>query len=364
MKTGLYVPKRLSIIMVILSCTTLLCAKQEAVSKPDGSQAVKVITSSKELSALIDSSGSRLLMFDLYADWCMPCKLLSPMIEKIASDMKDKVSVYKINIDKNPEIANAFQVTGIPYVVMIKKKTVVQAFMGVQSEDTFRRAISNHAEGEQAQQKDRPDGELVNGVRTINLPAFTTPRDMYVYRGEEVKLVFGKAEFPFSVHVPAFNLSGSADAGEKLELEFKANEAGVFPIFCNGKCPLGDGQQFGKIIVLEYEVTDAKAIYKSVNVKKANEIISAEKPLILDVRTPNEFFEGYIPGAKLIPVQQLADRVGEIEAYKNTPVVIYCRSGNRSIVASQILIKNGFKQVYNVQGGIKSWEKEKLPINK
>ena len=332
---------------------------------------VPEISGIQSFQALIDSSGNRLLLFDLYADWCMPCRILSPVLEKIAVEQKDRVRVYKINVDKDPDIARSFGlgtwslmaggwsfgVAGIPFVVLVKNKKGIRAFTGVQPEGEYVRAILEYGEVEKSADRDEPDGELVNGVRIIKISTATSPGDLYVYRGEEVKIIVQKVDIPYSVHIPAFKISKTAVVGQDLEIEFKAAETGVFPFFCNGKCPSGDGQRFARIVVLEYETNPVKAVFKSINAKKAIEYIGAEKPFILDVRTPNEFYEGHVPGATLIPVQQLADRVNEIEDHKNSPVFVYCRSGNRSIVAAQILIRNGFKKVYNLKGGIREWQK-------
>ncbi len=80
--------------------------------------------------------------------------------------------------------------------------------------------------------------------------------------------------------------------------------------------------------------------------------------LLLDVRTPEEFEQGHISGALNIPVQELESRIGELEKYKNSEIVVYCRSGNRSRRASEILVRNGFKKVYNLVGGIIEWKKQ------
>jgi thioredoxin len=360
--------KRMMVSVAIMACfsvvATFFTCTRDASGKATEGAMVTVIQSADQLTALMDSSGSRLLMFDLYADWCMPCRVLSPILEKIAAEMKPSVTFYKINVDKSPGIASLFQVSGIPFVVLIKNKEVVQAFLGVQPEAAYRRAIMEHATDSSQERKDRPDGELVNGVRVINLSTSTSVGNLYVYRGEEVRLVFEKVDFPYSVHIPALKASGSALEGEKLTVEFKAKEAGVFSMMCNGKCPVNDGQKFAKIVVLEYEGDDVNAIFKSINPKKAAEMIASEKPFVLDVRTPHEFYTERIAGAKLIPVAQLADRIGELDAYKNKPVLVYCRSGNRSIVASQILIRNGFKKVYNMRSGIAGWVRNKLPVER
>lgn len=77
--------------------------------------------------------------------------------------------------------------------------------------------------------------------------------------------------------------------------------------------------------------------------------------LLIDVRTPQEFSEGNIEGALLIPVDELSSRLDEIEAYKDKPVLVYCRSGNRSVTASNILIENGFTDVHNLLTGYNGW---------
>lgn len=205
---------------------------------------------------------------------------------------------------------------------------------------------------------DQPDGKLVDGVRIITLSTDSQPGNLYVYRGEEVRLVINRVDFPYSVHIPMYGISKAGELGKALEVEFKAAQAGVFPMFCNGKCPTGDGQRFAQIVVMEFQGEDAMGTYRNVNTKEAMAVIGKEKPLLLDVRTPNEFHEGHLEGAWLIPVQQLAFRIGELEEHRDKPILVYCRSGNRSIPASQILMEKGFKKVYNLSGGIREWIRE------
>ncbi|MFP4164711.1 MAG: thioredoxin domain-containing protein [Chitinispirillaceae bacterium] len=360
------VPRRNVQMLLILLIVSLL--PQNLLAKPAGSQKknsqVKIIGSSEQFNSVIEKSGDKLLMFDLYADWCMPCRILSPMLEKIAADMNNSVTVYKINIDKHPELASMFQVSGIPFVVLVKEKKVVQALTGVQPEATYRRAIINHSDSYNETKREKPHGKLINGKRVINLTNTTTLGDLYVYRGEEVRLVFEKVKHPFSVHIPELKASGSAAAEENLEIEFKAGKSGVYSMMCNGQCPTGDGQQFARVVVLEYEVDSAKAVFRNVSAGEAHDMLKKRKPLLLDVRTPGEFSGGHIKDAKLLPLQQLSKRIGEMKKYKDRPIVVYCRSGNRSIPASQILIQNGFKEVYNVESGIRGWIKESFSVEK
>lgn len=73
---------------------------------------------------------------------------------------------------------------------------------------------------------------------------------------------------------------------------------------------------------------------------------------LLDVRTPQEFDGGHIDGAANISVETLASRLAEVP--RDQPIVVYCRSGNRSTTASRILADAGFTEVYNL-GGVIDW---------
>ncbi len=107
-----------------------------------------------------------------------------------------------------------------------------------------------------------------------------------------------------------------------------------------------------------------KEAYQDINAKQAFELIQKENLLILDVRTPGEFLQGHIRDSVLIPVQVLNTEYTKILDFKDKPVFIYCRSGNRSVTASKILLDQGFKPIYNLKGGIKSWIQNGYSIEK
>jgi rhodanese-related sulfurtransferase len=86
--------------------------------------------------------------------------------------------------------------------------------------------------------------------------------------------------------------------------------------------------------------------------------------LVLDVREDKEFAAGHIPKAKHIPLGQLKTRLNELDKFKNKPVLITCRSGQRSARACSMLKKAGFETVYNQAGGIIAWERANLPVTK
>jgi rhodanese-related sulfurtransferase len=86
--------------------------------------------------------------------------------------------------------------------------------------------------------------------------------------------------------------------------------------------------------------------------------------LILDVREDKEFSAGHIPKARHIPLGQLAGRLQELEKFKTKPILVTCRSGQRSARACGMLKKAGFETVYNQAGGIIAWERANLPVAK
>lgn len=351
---------------LLITGLLLLPACSTANSKKSSTAAdakVQVIASGSELDSILTNAKDRLLVFDLYADWCMPCKILSPLLEEIAKEKKDKATIYKINVDESPDIAAAFGVSGIPFVVFVKNKTGVHALTGVQPKDAYIRAIDRFAASESSSQDITPDGTLKDGKRIIRLSTATTPGNLYVYRGETVLIVIQKVDIPYSIAIPAFNVMKNGEVGKDLEVAFKADEVGVFPIFCNGKCPVGDGARYGQIVVMQYKSKGA-ASFTELTAEEAAKLIAEKKPFILDVRTPNEYFSGYLKDAYLLPLQQLDERLVEIDKYKDREVLVYCRSGNRSTVASQILIKKGFKKLYNLRPGIGGWLRAGKPVVK
>lgn len=80
--------------------------------------------------------------------------------------------------------------------------------------------------------------------------------------------------------------------------------------------------------------------------------------ILLDVRTPDEYTGEHLPGAVLIPLNELDKRYSELDAGKK--VIIYCRSGRRSLGGAIILCQLGFNRLYNMQGGISNWSYKKL----
>ncbi|MFC2159368.1 rhodanese-like domain-containing protein [Actinomycetota bacterium] len=99
---------------------------------------------------------------------------------------------------------------------------------------------------------------------------------------------------------------------------------------------------------------------KPISPEEVYDIIKNDEDyLIVDVRTIEEYNSGHLEGALLLPVQELEDRLNELPMDK--PIIVYCRSGNRSRTAAEILVNNGFKQIYDM-GGISDWTVKGYPV--
>ena len=86
--------------------------------------------------------------------------------------------------------------------------------------------------------------------------------------------------------------------------------------------------------------------------------------VVLDVRTPEEFAAGHLPGAINIPHTELASRVAELEGSRDNDIVVYCRSGTRAATALGVLEKSGFKRLFHLEGDYTRWSEEKRPVVK
>ena len=86
--------------------------------------------------------------------------------------------------------------------------------------------------------------------------------------------------------------------------------------------------------------------------------------VVLDVRTPEEFASGHVPGARNVSHEQLASRLAELSALKDKQVVLYCRSGRRSALAGDTLRRAGFDKLLHLEGDWQAWEAAQLPIER
>ena len=84
-----------------------------------------------------------LVLVDFFADWCGPCKMLAPVLEKLAEEFGDDLKVYKVNVDNDMEIASIFKVVSIPSLFLLKDGIVVNSTMGFQKLDALREFVKS-----------------------------------------------------------------------------------------------------------------------------------------------------------------------------------------------------------------------------
>jgi thioredoxin 1 len=84
------------------------------------------------------------VLVDFWAPWCGPCRMLSPVVEKVATAQSDKAKFVKLNTDENPSIAGQYQVSGIPCLILFKGGQVVDRIVGYVPENVITTMLSKH----------------------------------------------------------------------------------------------------------------------------------------------------------------------------------------------------------------------------
>ena len=97
---------------------------------------------------------------------------------------------------------------------------------------------------------------------------------------------------------------------------------------------------------------------------QATQLINREDAQVIDVREADEYVSGHLPESRNFPLGALAERAGELDKFKDSPLILICQSGARSGGACKTLAKLGFTKVYNLEGGITAWRAAGLPLKK
>lgn len=84
------------------------------------------------------------VLIDFFATWCGPCKMLGPVLEDVQNDMSGKLSMYKLDVDKSPDIAAQFQIFSVPTMLIFKNGNVVDQMVGFMPKDAIITKIKNY----------------------------------------------------------------------------------------------------------------------------------------------------------------------------------------------------------------------------
>lgn len=111
-------------------------------------------------------------------------------------------------------------------------------------------------------------------------------------------------------------------------------------------------------------VVESQRAGATVSNVQATQLINKEGAVVVDIRDPKDFNKGHITDARNISYATFKDRVDELSAYKEKPVILVCAMGQHSGTVGKILRTNGFKDIRRLQGGISGWQSENLPLIK
>lgn len=89
--------------------------------------------------------GEQPVLVDFYADWCGPCKTMAPVLQQLAGKMGEKIKILKVDIDRNPQAAENYQVQGVPTFILFKEGKIVWRQSGAMPIDVLQEAIEQNS---------------------------------------------------------------------------------------------------------------------------------------------------------------------------------------------------------------------------
>ena len=137
--------------MLTYACTSGTEQKQAETQKTAQDGSVIVMNKAMFIKDVFDYEksqdwkykGNKPAIIDLYADWCGPCRMVAPIMKELAKEYADKIVVYKVNVDKEKELAALFNATSIPLFVFIPMNGEPQLFRGAADKATYKKAIDD-----------------------------------------------------------------------------------------------------------------------------------------------------------------------------------------------------------------------------
>lgn len=98
--------------------------------------------SETEFSSKVEQSG-RPVLVDFSAEWCPPCKMLAPVVERLSLEFSDQLDVYGVDIDQNQQLSQRFNISGVPTIIFFKDGKEVKKLVGFRDYDTLKREVES-----------------------------------------------------------------------------------------------------------------------------------------------------------------------------------------------------------------------------
>jgi rhodanese-related sulfurtransferase len=173
------------------------------------------------------------------------------------------------------------------------------------------------------------------------------PNRIEVLRGERVKLYITSVDVAHGIAIDALGINKEIQKGELTIVEFTPDKVGEFEIKCSVYCGFGHGGMKGKLIVTGY---------RDISADELKDAMKNKDFFLVDVHIPEQ---KHIKGTDaFIPFNKIEKHAGKLPEDKNTKIIVYCRSGSMSVTASKVLQKLGYRNIYNLVGGIKEWNRK------
>lgn len=118
------------------------------------------------------------------------------------------------------------------------------------------------------------------------------------------------------------------------------------------------------VMLVAFVVNEMRRGGRTISAQELVHLVNRESALVLDIRDRKEFEAGHIVGARNIPFAALESRIGELEPWRDRPVVVACKIGQNSGAAGTLLRKAGFENVMRLAGGMTEWRNSSLPVVK
>jgi thioredoxin 1 len=102
----------------------------------------KIVSSSEFKKQVLDSN--EVVMVDFFAEWCGPCKMLAPALEELSVEMAGKAKVLKVDVDRSPDLARQYEISGVPTVMIFKNGKAVEKMVGFQPKQAMKSKLERY----------------------------------------------------------------------------------------------------------------------------------------------------------------------------------------------------------------------------